>query len=194
MNQQISVLEEKMSVVHSPYFQGDAGVNTELSAMNLKPFLRNAQSSSGSLGMLDASLFEFGQSTEKPSHTDGFEVDMNLPFPIKLHYILSQPNYHDCITWLPHGRAWKVTNQKLFEGKVIPRFFRSDKMASFMRQVNGWAFNRITEGTDVNAYYHEVSFLPALLVPECVDIVTVTNKTFSFQRCFFVESQICALL
>jgi hypothetical protein len=183
-----------MSVVHSPYFPGDAGDIAERSTINLKPFLGNAQSSSGPLGMLDASLFKVGQSTEKPNHAGGFEVDMNLPFPIKLHYILSQPNLHDCITWLPHGRAWKVTNQKVFEAKVIPRFFRSDKMASFMRQVNGWAFNRITEGTDVNAYYHEVSFLPALLIPESVDIVIVTNKTSCFQRCFFVESQICPLL
>ena len=129
------------------------------------------------------------QSVEKK----GFqcELDMNLPFPAKLHYILSNPKYKDCVAWLPHGRAWRILKPKTFEKKVIPKFFRSFKYASFMRQVsyislflkgrenpcfsnflsphfpltsfssyinkvNGWAFNRITEGPDLNAYYHEV--------------------------------------
>jgi len=125
--------------------------------LNMKNMPSSMQSISGSMNMLDSSLFEFGQSVEKPrKQTSSYEVDMNLPFPIKLHYILSNPAFQDCITWLPHGRAWKVTDQKGFESKVIPKFFRSDRMASFMRQVNGWAFNRITEGPDMNAYYHEM--------------------------------------
>ncbi|KAL3927643.1 MAG: hypothetical protein SGBAC_013000 [Bacillariaceae sp.] len=124
---------------------------------HMKNLTNNMPSISGSMGMLDSSLFEFEQSVEKPRKTSSsYEVDMNLPFPIKLHYILSNPSFQDCIAWLPHGRAWKVTNQKAFESKVIPKFFRSDRMASFMRQVNGWAFNRITEGPDMNAYYHEM--------------------------------------
>lgn len=154
--------DEKLSVMASHDFGNEALHMTDISSMSIKPPLMNVRA--GSLGMLDASLFEFGQTAGKPKQPSGCEVDMNLPFPIKLHYILSQPNYHDCISWLPHGRAWKVTNQKLFESKIIPRFFRSDKMASFMRQVNGWAFNRITEGPDMNAYYHEVS----VFLPRCI--------------------------
>jgi len=118
----------------------------------------NKPNIAGSVNMLDSSLFEFGQSIEKPrKQTRSFGVDMNLPFPIKLHYILSNPAlFQDYIAWLPHGRGWKVMDQKGFESRVIPKFFRSDRMASFMRQVNGWAFNRITEGPDMNAYYHEM--------------------------------------
>ncbi|CAJ1966300.1 unnamed protein product [Cylindrotheca closterium] len=125
--------------------------------LNMKNLSNNMKQVSGSMNMLDSSLFEFGQSVEKPrKQNSSYEVDMNLPFPIKLHYILSNPAFQDCIAWLPHGRAWKVTDQKGFESKVIPKFFRSDRMASFMRQVNGWAFNRITEGPDMNAYYHDM--------------------------------------
>jgi hypothetical protein len=104
---------------------------------------------------LDNSLFDYS-----PRKSSNFkkesEVDMSLPFPIKLHYILSNPEYQEFISWLPHGRAWKVTNSRLFEEKIIPNFFRSIKYASFMRQVNGWAFNRITDGPDANSYYHDV--------------------------------------
>lgn len=56
-------------------------------------------------------------------------------FPVKLYKILCDPKYHDVVTWLPHGRAWRVLKPKSFEQDVIPKFFRSDRYASFMRQV-----------------------------------------------------------
>jgi len=64
-----------------------------------------------------------------------FAVDMNLTFPVKLHMILSHPFYAKYLEWLPHGRAWKILKPKEFEADVIPKFFRSAKYASFMRQV-----------------------------------------------------------
>jgi HSF-type DNA-binding len=54
-------------------------------------------------------------------------------FPSKLHAILSSPEYQDVISFLPHGRAWRVLKPKAFEESVIPKFFRSSKYASFMR-------------------------------------------------------------
>ena len=62
-------------------------------------------------------------------------VKPNTAFPSKLHEILSSPEFQDLITWLPHGRAWRVLKPKVFEEKIIPKFFRSSKYASFMRQV-----------------------------------------------------------
>jgi hypothetical protein len=57
-------------------------------------------------------------------------------FPSKLYSILANPAYKDYIAWLPHGRAWRVLKPKAFEEFVIPKFFRSDRYASFMRQVS----------------------------------------------------------
>jgi len=76
-------------------------------------------------------------------------------FPMRLHKILSMPEYEAYITWLPHGRAWRIINKVFFEKKVIPHHFRHARYASFMRQVNGWGFNRVTEGPDHNSYYHQ---------------------------------------
>lgn len=56
-------------------------------------------------------------------------------FPTKLYKILCDPKYQECIGWLPHGRAWRVLKPKTFEEEVIPKYFRSDRYASFMRQV-----------------------------------------------------------
>ena len=57
-------------------------------------------------------------------------------FPCKLHAILSNENYSDYISWLPHGRAFRVLKPKAFEEDVLPKYFRSTKFASFMRQVS----------------------------------------------------------
>jgi len=76
-------------------------------------------------------------------------------FPIKLHSILSNPRLSHIISWLPHGRSWRINNHKEFEQKIIPRYFRHRNLSSFMRQVNGWGFHRITAGLDRNSYYLE---------------------------------------
>lgn len=77
-------------------------------------------------------------------------------FPLKLHMILSNPEFQHIIAWLPHGRAWRILQQKAFEQRVIPLFFRHGRYSSFARQVNGWGFMRITHGSDFGSYYHEV--------------------------------------
>ena len=86
-------------------------------------------------------------------------------FPKKLHRLLSSHEHDDCISWLTHGRAFKVHRVKEFNERVQPQFFDTTRFASFMRQVNGWGFRRIVEGPDAGAYYHEL-FLRGL--PELV--------------------------
>ncbi len=78
-----------------------------------------------------------------------------LSFPAKLHAILERSDIADIVSWMPHGRAWRVHKPKAFESKVIPMFFVQCKYSSFIRQANGWGFRRITKGLDRNAYYHE---------------------------------------
>lgn len=45
-------------------------------------------------------------------------------FPMKLHSILSNPEFSDIISWLPHGRAWRILQTKAFEERAIPLYFR----------------------------------------------------------------------
>lgn len=81
-----------------------------------------------------------------------------ITFPDKLHLILSNPEFSDIISWLPHGRSWRILQQKPFEQQVIPLYFRHTRYSSFARQVNGWGFRRVTQGSDYCSYYHEVIF------------------------------------
>lgn len=77
-------------------------------------------------------------------------------FPAKMHAILSRPDLADVVTWMPHGRSWRVLKPREFEIRVIPTYFEHSKFSSFIRQANGWGFRRITHGKDRNSYYHEL--------------------------------------
>ncbi|KAL3768707.1 hypothetical protein ACHAWU_006808 [Discostella pseudostelligera] len=77
-------------------------------------------------------------------------------FPSKLHQILSNPEYAHIISWMPHGRAWKIHNKDLLIRDIVPKYFVQSKYESFTRQLNGWGFKRLHQsGNDFNAYYHE---------------------------------------
>lgn len=83
------------------------------------------------------------------------ELCQGANFPTKLHDMLSREEFQDVIAWAPHGRSFRVLKPKAFESRVLTRYFRHGKYNSFMRQVNGWGFRRITQGPDFNSYYHE---------------------------------------
>jgi len=76
--------------------------------------------------------------------------------PPKLYAILSVPEFSHIITWMPHGRSWKVLDTKGFQEEVMPHFFEYTNYESFIRLVNAWGFNRVPSGPDRNSYFHEV--------------------------------------
>lgn len=41
-------------------------------------------------------------------------------FPVKLYALLSQPQLSHIISWMPHGRSWKVLKPRIFETAVLP--------------------------------------------------------------------------
>lgn len=96
------------------------------------------------------------------SMEDGKLVEIRKPvtetnFPMKLYDMLSNPDNHHAIAWMPHGRAWKVRQKDVFMRTICPQYFAQTKFESFIRQANGWGFRRIRkEGPDRNAYYHEL--------------------------------------
>jgi len=94
--------------------------------------------------------------TPTPQQSNSF-VTGRKTFPGKLYDILADESYCLIISWMPHGRSWKVHDPSKFEKSVMPIFFQQTKYASFARQVTGWGFKRITaNGPDRNSYFHEL--------------------------------------
>ena len=59
------------------------------------------------------------------------------------------------ISWLPHGRAFRVKNKEMFVSSLMSAYFKQAKFKSFQRQLNLWGFTRITDGADAGAYNHK---------------------------------------
>jgi hypothetical protein len=81
-------------------------------------------------------------------------------FPQKLHTMLSDLEHQEggslIASFLPHGRAFAIHKPRDFQKHVMPKYFRMGKFSSFQRQLNLYDFQRITDGADKGAYYHEL--------------------------------------
>lgn len=77
-------------------------------------------------------------------------------FPAKVHKMLSDPRHEDIVTWMPHGRAWKILDKERLISTALPEYLVCRKYESFTRQLNGWGFKRLYQsGPDLGCYYHE---------------------------------------
>ena len=73
-----------------------------------------------------------------------------MTFSQKVHQILSNPEYEEWISWMPHGRAFKVHIPTLFETQVLPLYFGHKRYSSFLRELNNYGFKHISRSTDRN--------------------------------------------
>ena len=80
-------------------------------------------------------------------------------FPEKLHQMLEeirQKGDESIVSWLPHGRAFRVHKKQQFVETILPTFFGHSNYTSFTRQLNLYSFHRIKAGEDKGAYHHEL--------------------------------------
>ena len=66
-------------------------------------------------------------------------------FPGRLYDMLEAVDclgLSDAVSWLPHGRSFKVLDPDKFMNLVVPKFFKATKYRSFQRQLNLWGFHR----------------------------------------------------
>ena len=61
-----------------------------------------------------------------------------LTYHTHLTISLSISDLTSVITWMPHGRSWKIINRELFSTFALPRYFGHSNHASFVRIVNAW--------------------------------------------------------
>lgn len=80
-------------------------------------------------------------------------------FPHKLHQILlslEKEGRSDIAAFLPHGGAFVVYKPEEFVKDTMSKHFRMSRFSSFQRQLNLYDFERVTDGPDKGAYYHEL--------------------------------------
>lgn len=60
------------------------------------------------------------------------------------------------VSWLPHGRAFKVHDKAAFAAYILPRYFKASKFTYFSDALRMWGWHRLKEGHDKGAYYHRL--------------------------------------
>mmetsp|Transcript_41146 Transcript_41146/g.63398 ORF Transcript_41146/g.63398 Transcript_41146/m.63398 type:complete len:358 (+) Transcript_41146:93-1166(+) len=81
-----------------------------------------------------------------------------VPFPWRLHQMLDdiEKSGEDAVvSWLPDGFHFQVHNPQLFMQQIIPKFFKQKSYKSFQRQLHLYGFQRVLEGPNRGAYFHE---------------------------------------
>jgi hypothetical protein len=58
------------------------------------------------------------------------------------------------ISFTPDGRAFKIHDREKFVKEVSPAYFRQAKIASFVRQLNFYGFERLLKGPNRGGFCH----------------------------------------
>jgi hypothetical protein len=78
-------------------------------------------------------------------------------FPQKIAFMLqqtAQEGRDDIVSFLPHGRAFRIHDWDRFSVEILPRFFpRHKEISTFTRQLHLYGFLKLRE-RDEGAYYH----------------------------------------
>jgi hypothetical protein len=72
-----------------------------------------------------------------PSSVNFEYTTTNIPaFLSKLWTLVEDPKFDELIAWDPAGFSFHVFDQTRFSREILPRFFKHNNMASFIRQLN----------------------------------------------------------
>nr|XP_006009648.1 PREDICTED: heat shock factor protein 2-like [Latimeria chalumnae] len=64
-------------------------------------------------------------------------------FLTKLWDLVEDPKTNDFICWSQDGQSFIVLNEESFAKKILPRHFKHNNMASFVRQLNWYGFRKV---------------------------------------------------
>jgi hypothetical protein len=87
----------------------------------------------------------------------GQKQSARFEFPSMVYDMLEEVSYDPkaskIVSWMPHGRAFKVHKPDNFEAEVMPKYFR-ERYSSFRYLLEQWSFHGLRRGRDRGAYYN----------------------------------------
>ena len=65
-------------------------------------------------------------------------------FVAKLWALVNDPLCDDLIAWSSSGESFHVSDQSRFSREILPRYFKHNNFASFIRQLNMYGFRKVS--------------------------------------------------
>merc|ERR1719223_2680720 len=71
-------------------------------------------------------------------------------FQVKMYLALEKLRtygFEEAISWMPHGRAFKILDKKKFQEQILGPYLNMREYPSFVRQCNLYGFRRLTNAS-----------------------------------------------
>ncbi|XP_068794267.1 heat shock factor protein 2-like isoform X3 [Struthio camelus] len=66
-------------------------------------------------------------------------------FLSKIWALVEDPQTNEFICWSADGQSFKVLDEESFAKKILPKHFKHNNMASFVRQLNSYGFHKVMQ-------------------------------------------------
>ena len=74
-------------------------------------------------------------------------------FIAQLHELLETEDAR-IVAWTENQLGFRIQDTDAFKNKILPKYYRHNKLASFQRQLNLYGFKKLSHGRDMGAYFH----------------------------------------
>jgi hypothetical protein len=93
----------------------------------------------------DKSLTSFKK--QKPRKSTANVLQKRPAFVIKLWKMINDSSNSQYISWMKNGKAFQVNDRENFMKYVLPKYFKHNNFASFVRQLNMYGWHKIQDVT-----------------------------------------------
>jgi hypothetical protein len=97
----------------------------------------------------------------------------------RLRFILSQPRFHQVLSWLPEGKIWRIHKIDIFIAMVLPLFDEVAQWGSFLRLLKAYRFRELSSSVSSIAFYNEVSPIHEMQFWNMYDTCLTVRLAFS---------------
>ncbi|KAG9035698.1 kinase-regulated stress-responsive transcription factor skn7 [Tulasnella sp. UAMH 9824] len=119
-----------------------------------QPTLAENRTGFGDAGYLSSSPQIQINNPRQPANVESMETSPTKSFIFKLYDMLHDKSVSSCIHWNETGDAIVIPSIQEFENKALKKHFNI-KFDSFVRQLNGWSFEKIGRDKNSGRYRHK---------------------------------------
>ncbi|KAF6210857.1 hypothetical protein GE061_013968 [Apolygus lucorum] len=102
-------------------------------------------------------------------------------FIAKLWHMVSDSSCDDLICWSEDGTSFIIKDQVRFCSQLLPRYYKHNNMASFIRQLNKYGFHKVSsiESSSLRNDKGDYEFAHEFFVKECISSLDMIKRKMS---------------